>query len=424
MDGIKATQIIKEDTGLNKRPAVIMVTAFGREEVREHAESVHVDDFIVKPVTRSMLVDSLMNIFAPATAALGEAEATAQEEGFKLKGARILLAEDNDINQQIAVELLEGVGARVDVAENGREAVERLFGATTTYNFVLMDLQMPEMDGFQATAKIRSDSRFAKLPIIAMTAHATVEERQRCLDAGMNDHVSKPIDPAAMYDTLGRFYKPDGVEERPREKRVSARPELPVVEGVNTEDGLRRVAGNLKLYVSLLRRFAEQQDGMMNRIAEQLDKGDTGTAERLAHTLKGVAGNIGAVALQAKAADIETDIREGQPIEAITAHITATEHVLNQVIAAIRVALPPEETVGASIREIDWTQVRPVVARLESLLAEDDAEATEVYSEAEGVLRAVLGPTAARIEKCLRDYDFETALSHLRDVKSRTQELS
>ena len=114
---------------------------------------------------------------------------------------RILLTEDNDINQQIAVELLEGAGAKVDVANNGREAVDKLFRAARSRRFdaVLMDLQMPEMDGYQATAKIRSDARFATLPIIAMTAHATVEERERCLAAGMNDHVSKPIDPDNLF---------------------------------------------------------------------------------------------------------------------------------------------------------------------------------------------------------------------------------
>ena len=138
-------------------------------------------------------------------AAPGAAE---KEEATRLRGARILLAEDNEINQQIAIELLEGVGATVQVANNGREAVERLTASPTAFDVVLMDLQMPEMDGYQATAKIRADARFANLPIIAMTAHATMEERQRCLAAGMNDHVSKPIDPALLFETVGRFYKP------------------------------------------------------------------------------------------------------------------------------------------------------------------------------------------------------------------------
>ena len=141
----------------------------------------------------------------------GEEAAVAAEgeQAARLRGARILLAEDNEINQQIAIELLEGAGATVKVANNGREAVEILSNGPQPppFDVVLMDLQMPEMDGYQATAKLRSDARFSTLPIIAMTAHATIEERQRCLAAGMNDHISKPIDPAKLFETVGRFYK-------------------------------------------------------------------------------------------------------------------------------------------------------------------------------------------------------------------------
>src|SRR5205823_3163227 len=132
------------------------------------------------------------------------------EQALRLRGARILLTEDNEINQQIAVELLEGAGATMKVANNGREAVEMLSNGPQPppFDVVLMDLQMPEMDGYQATAKLRADRRFTSLPIIAMTAHATIEERTRCLAAGMNDHISKPIDPAMLFETVERFYKP------------------------------------------------------------------------------------------------------------------------------------------------------------------------------------------------------------------------
>src|SRR5204862_7464392 len=130
------------------------------------------------------------------------------DESERLKGARVLLTEDNEINQQIAVELLENAGASVKIANNGRQATEILFNGPQPppFDVVLMDLQMPEMDGYQATAKIRSDERFRSLPIIAMTAHATLEERQRCLAAGMNDHISKPIDPGALFETVARYY--------------------------------------------------------------------------------------------------------------------------------------------------------------------------------------------------------------------------
>src|SRR5262249_30227850 len=176
--------------------AMVMVTAFGREEVREEAERLSIEGFLIKPVTKSMLVDTLVTLFGPASGEVAAASTAAAERGVRLDGLRVLLAEDNEINQQVAVELMEGVGVAVDVANNGREAVERLEAADTApYDVVLMDVQMPEMDGYQATARIRAQVRFASLPIVAMTAHATVEERQRCVAAGMVDHVSKPIDP-------------------------------------------------------------------------------------------------------------------------------------------------------------------------------------------------------------------------------------
>ena len=194
---------------MGHQPAIVLVTAFGREEVREEAERLQLDGFLVKPVTKSMIVDTLVNVFADAS---GEETSTAAEgdQATRLRGARILLAEDNEINQQIAIELLEGAGAAVTVANNGREAVEIAVERPQPppFDVVLMDLQMPEMDGYQATAKLRSDARFATLPIIAMTAHATIEERQRCLAAGMNDHIAKPIDPGNLFATVGRFYAP------------------------------------------------------------------------------------------------------------------------------------------------------------------------------------------------------------------------
>jgi PAS domain S-box-containing protein len=273
MDGLQASRHIKSDETLKKQPAIVLVTAFGREEVREEAERVGLDGFLVKPVTKSMLVDTLVDVFA-APDENGATPGAAEEEGAaRLRGARILLTEDNEINQQIAIELLEGAGATVQVADNGREAVETLANGPQPlpFDMVLMDLQMPEMDGYQATAKIRSDPRFANLPILAMTAHATIEERQRCLAAGMNDHITKPIDPALLFETVGRFYKPAtaaapsnqsaGLKEddpgTAAEKQPAAKSQdLPSVEGLDTKDGLIRVAGNQKLYLKLLRQFA------------------------------------------------------------------------------------------------------------------------------------------------------------------------
>src|SRR2546422_1632938 len=191
-----------------------------------------------------------------------------------------------------------------------------LFPYTPLFRSVLMDLQMPEMDGFQATPPPGPARRFGSCPIIAMTAHATLEERQRCLASGMNDHVAKPIDPAVLFDTLGHHYRPpvepDAVVSRPSDARAGLElgddVKVPSIEGLDTADGLMRVAGNRRLYLKLLRQFVEQQGQAPARIGEALTAGDATVAERLAHTVKGVAGNLRAGPVQAAAAGLEQAI--------------------------------------------------------------------------------------------------------------------
>ena len=305
VDGIEAARLIKQDAELKKHPAVVLVTAFGREGGREEAERVQMDGFLLKPVTASMLVDTLVGIFAGTQQDRAAPAPAVDRHADRLRGVRILLVEDNAINQQIAVELLEGVGATVEVANNGLEAVR------------MMDVQMPEMDGYQATRKIRSDPRFASFPIIAMTAHAGIKERQKCLEAGMNGHVSKPIDPSALFVTVERFVTPTekGEASRPQEPAATtAEAEaLPEVAGLNVAEGLVRVAGNKKLYRKLLRQFSTTEADAAQRIASALAKNDDALAERLAHSVKGTAGNLGASAVQNAAENLEKAIASSAP---------------------------------------------------------------------------------------------------------------
>ena len=194
-------------------------------------------------------------------------------------GIRVLLVEDNEMNQQVATELLESAGAIVTVANHGGEAVKILTEGDQAppFDVVFMDLQMPEMDGFTATRLLRSDPRLQKFPIIAMTAHALVEERQRCLDAGMNDHVSKPIDPDNLFATLLRWAKPrpkTGQSQSQAVRRIKAADEviLPEIAGINLADGLKRVAGNRRLYRDLLGQFAAKQGDAAAQISAALEE--------------------------------------------------------------------------------------------------------------------------------------------------------
>jgi signal transduction histidine kinase/DNA-binding response OmpR family regulator/HPt (histidine-containing phosphotransfer) domain-containing protein len=418
MDGLQASRHIKSDETLRHRPAIVLVTAFGREEVREEAERLQLDGFLLKPVTKSMIVDTLVNVFAEAGEDLRGAADAAQTS--RLRGARILVTEDNEINQQIAVELLEGAGATVTVANNGREAVERLSGpGPSPFDVVLMDLQMPEMDGYQATSKLRSDSRLATLPIIAMTAHATVDERQRCLAAGMNDHVAKPIDPAALFEAVGRFYEPAADAPAPDPpSTLLPQDALPVIAGLDMNDGVSRVGGNRKLYVKILRQFAEQQGPAADQIADTLATGDHSFAERLAHTLKGVAGNIGAAAVQSAAAALERAIRDRSTADEIERARTLVKAVLDPLTTGIRTAvMTAGSEASASVEPATPTspaRSREAAARLAALLSDSDPAAGEFIEANGGALRPLFDAAGwSEFETLIQGYAFADAHARL-----------
>ncbi|MBI3192821.1 MAG: response regulator, partial [Pedosphaera parvula] len=311
MSGMDAARRIK--TRVAQCPAVIIVSAFSRDQLDGDFDRI-ADGFLSKPVGRAALLDAL-------SAILGEAPSGAQsvrgsDQHYDLGGRRILLVEDNEINQQIAVELLEGVGASVDVVGDGRMCVERMLAPPldpSRYDVVLMDLQMPVMDGFQATMGLRAEPRLAALPIIAMTAHAMVEERQRCIDCGMNDHVTKPIDPDTLYQCILKWCpqpRDRGLAQAMRPAGDAAAPDaLPTIAGLDATAGVRRVADNVRLYRTLLKQFAAQQGGAGVTIQSLLDAGERDGACRVAHTVKGVAANLGADSLAEFSGRLETVLK-------------------------------------------------------------------------------------------------------------------
>jgi two-component system sensor histidine kinase/response regulator len=257
-----------------------------------------------------------------------------------------------------------------------------------------MDIQMPEMDGFQATAKLRSEPRFRALPIIAMTAHATLEERQGCLAAGMNEHISKPIDPQMLFGTVGRFYKPtqDG-------RQVSVNPEVardggtvPNLPGLDREDGLFRVAGNRKLYLKLLRDFEQQQAEVPAQVAAALAGHDQEAAERLVHTLRGVAGNIGAKSVHVAAGQLEKLVRNGAGADELESAQADLASVLDSLLAELRNAfqtLTPETPRKSepAPQSAKGTGFPDMLEHLESLLAQFDPSAVDFLEANESCLR-------------------------------------
>jgi signal transduction histidine kinase/CheY-like chemotaxis protein len=425
MDGLEASRHIKSDETLTHQPAIVLVTAFGRDEVREEAEHLQLDGFLVKPVTKSMLVDTLVTVFAGPS---GESEVrVADGAPARLDGARILLTEDNEINQQIAIELLEEAGAIVEVANNGREAVERVTaGEGPRIEVVLMDLQMPEMDGFQATTRIRADARFKTLPIVAMTAHATLEERERCLAAGMNDHLPKPIDPVQLIETVARFCAvPSGgasaVAPRAGAQAAAADEEsLPPIEDLDVQAGLSRASGKLRLYRSLLRQFVEQQGEAVAAIGQALAGDDKILARRLAHSLRGVAGNLGATRVQPAAARLETAIQTDEPAAAIDAAIAGVAEALLPLVTRVRAVLGAAEGGGTPVgaptgrAPVDPAVAREAAARLTQLLSDFDPSASDYLMANQAALQSLFdGEAWGRFEALVVGYAFDDARAEL-----------
>jgi signal transduction histidine kinase/CheY-like chemotaxis protein/HPt (histidine-containing phosphotransfer) domain-containing protein len=432
MDGLQTTRYIKSDESLTHQPPIVLVTAFDRDEVREEAERLQIDGFIIKPVTKSMIVDTLVNIFAPESN--GCATTLTPPHDQRLRGARVLLTEDNEINQQIAVELLESEGATVVVANNGREAIDILTRAPqpAPIDIVLMDLQMPEMDGWQATTKIRSQPSLSSLPVIAMTAHATAEEKARCLAIGMNDHVAKPIDPQLLFETVAKYLNSKDstiplAASSPRRTGAAANtpiafPELPGIPGLNTVDGLKRAAGNHKLYLKLLRQFSSEQGSSPAEIAAALRSEDIPTAHRLAHTVRGVAANLGATSIQEVAERLEHALRAKSSNSEVASVLDRFTTVMDDLVTQLRVALPETEVASPTLSAaaiIGPEEIDSVVQELMPKLKEFDPAARECIANHRLVLQRILGEYYLVFEQHVENFSFTDALDLLEPALSK-----
>lgn len=427
LDGVETGRRILAASHPNKPPRLVMVTAYGREDVLRQAEQSGFENVLIKPVTTSILFDTTVEALG-TDVETGEAkEISPSFDASSIRGSRILLVEDNEINQEVALGQLEDAELFVDLAENGAEAVRMV--RENEYDAVLMDMQMPVMDGIEATKAIRSDAQFETLPIIAMTAAAMALDRQRCLKAGMNDHIAKPIDPDQLLGTLMRWIKrPDGDGAIPQSQGIRGEMESPsdAVEApleiaeIDVTSALKRMGGNRSRYESLLRRFAQQQATAVGAIRQSLSSGDVATAERTAHSLKGAAGTLGAMAVSAAAAKAETAIRKGQGIDTA---LTSLSDDLSKAVEAILTSLPAEGIrSGHSTASVDAATVIEPLTRLKRLLENDDGEAADFIIDTRSNLSGVL--TDMEIEnlnELIGDFNFEAALACLSRIISRLE---
>jgi PAS domain S-box-containing protein len=415
MDGNETARQLRE-LPFSHKPHMIMVTAFGREEVIRNAEVSGIEEVLIKPVNPSVLFDSVIRIMGSCDEDEGmapDAPTETFEQLATIAGSRILLVEDNSLNQEVATELLRDAGFIVDIAENGQVALDRI--RTADYAIVLMDMQMPVMDGLTATREIRKEARFADLPVVAMTANAMQGDRDRCLAAGMNDHVAKPIEPDNLWKALLKWIKPlpSPAIAPTVQPRVVQEVNLPSgIEGLDITTGLNRVLGKKALYLSMLRQFVAGQKSIVAEIFKALEGNSWDTAERLAHTLKGVCGTIGATGLQQLAEKLEDAIRERRPPEEVEACLEDIKMPLASLLTQLEKKLVKERSDAALT--LDPEQLKGVCDHLEALLADDDAEAYDVLHAHADLLSAAFPSHYLMIADAIRAFDFNAALVALK----------
>jgi PAS domain S-box-containing protein len=414
MDGLEAIRALQRNLRITHEPRVVVVTAYGYEEVRQAAHDLHLDAVLTKPVTPHALGEGILETmgYTAGGEAGGKSDGGVLDAAERLQGARVLLVEDNDINQELALELLVNNGLSVEVANNGAEALEQL--AKNRYDGVLMDCQMPVMDGYTATRKIRALPGHKTLPIIAMTANVMAGDREKALAAGMNDHISKPIKVNNMLSTMAKWIS-GHVAVRQEITPIAAEqplklPALPALAGIDTEAGLRVTQGNERLYRKLLLKFLHSYSNFVEQFHEAQRGDDPSAPTRLVHTLKSVAGNIGAKGVQQAAQLLESDCHSA--VRMPDEHLTALVDELDSVLAGLVVIDLPQQAESAVIpqTDIDKVMVGTLLQELQELCDQGSFEAGDVVQKLEPLLaNTVHAKVFRKIADAVDDFEYDEA---------------
>ncbi|MCC2655499.1 MAG: multi-sensor hybrid histidine kinase [Panacagrimonas sp.] len=422
MDGLSCASEIRRRAKPGVGPRIIMLSAYAREELLGQFDGKLFDSFLLKPVNPSLLFEAILAAFGESVALPMAGPGRAETQAARgLNGVSVLLVEDHPVNRQIARELLETAGVNVSIAGDGAEALRSI--EQNRFDVVLMDMQMPVMDGLEATRRLRADPRYARLPIIAMTANAMQHDREACLAAGMNEHVAKPIDVVELFGAIrkwsGRGDDEDDEDDEPTMvmRQLPVNPaSLPGIDALDALSGLRRTQGDLARYRRLLEMFVRTESDVVLRIDAALNVGDRATACRHAHSLRGVAATVGADELAAVATTVEDYLRQGGD----------PDPALEQLDGAVSTLLVPlrewleTHPVGAA-RPADVAPssaatepVRRLVEALRRQLDQDDTAARDTLDLLDGAL--VGHPARKRLQPlshAVSEFDFPAAKSAL-----------
>lgn len=427
MSGVETIHQIQTNQLLEKSPTMMMVTAYNKYEFLEDSKDIDYQVLLTKPVSASSLFDSIMISFGQKIAEQsrhGTREEDYNEYISQLRGARILLVEDNEINQELALEFLSMAGVITSLAENGQEAVEKV--QQNPFDGVLMDVQMPVMDGYTATETIRNLGDFNDLPIIAMTANVMAKDIDNALKAGMNDHISKPINIAEMFSTMAKWITPSEPLGSNGENFISEYHEegLPELTGIDSKVGLATTQGNEKLYRKLLRKFRDSQHDFVEQFHDAQESDDVGAATRMAHTLKSVAGTIGALTLQNAAAELEMVCNEGKSGSEVEISLSGVEAELEPVIKTLErsnLDVSSKETTGKP-SQMNKEDLEKRLKKLQELLNDNNTEAVDTVEDLEEMLQGHESLTILKqISSAIGKYEFDLAIELLNKMATKSE---
>ena len=423
INGLEAITLIQNDPLILHKPKIIMVSAYGKQMMENHENLPLIEGFIEKPLNYSALFNSIMNVFGNHSHHRLKNEASDDELIYKLNersGNVILLVEDNEINQQVAKEIIEETGLIVEIAGNGQIAVEMVLnsGNPSKYQLVLMDLQMPVMDGITATQEIRKVHDYITLPILAMTADAMSGVREKVLEAGMMDMLTKPIDPMEVYKKILKWMDRAGSIGVPKQQpaqldSISKALVVPKINGLETEVALFRLNGNKKLYLSILWKFYESNLHFIEEVRQLIPAGDYESLKRQFHTLKGLSGSIGAAEIQQLALELE-QLTEGGQAEKLPALLTILDEKLQQLFSEIQTKLQHETP---AVESINPSLVQPLISDLDTMIRKKSPQAKKLLAELEKA--GVNDPVFQKLKQALATFNFKEAALLLEELKSK-----